>query len=825
MGESTKAVSAYRYWAFLSYAHQDNVVERSTGHRNCVRWAEWLHQQLETYRLPKAFHDIQTPTEERMPTRFFPIFQDDKDLTVGSDLDIRVKDALEASRYLIVIASPRSAASPWVDREVSYFKSMGRRDRILVLIIDGEPTASRRAHTARSDQVECFCPGLRFQIGADGRPDESRPDSHEPIAGDVRIRIEGQLREVNLKHLKRHHDVLDSMKLKLVAGLMGVRFDELIQRDRARRVLQLRRRVAMISTLAIAFAVVGAIAFWQKWEAKQSETKAIASRKRADTLIAYMQHDLHQRLDAIGRLDLMTDVNQAIARYHDSISTQETTSQSLRERSAFLSQQADTLRDEGKAGEAMKLYLESRSLIDELLRRDPDNPQWLHDWTVSSFRIADQIRDRGLWVDAEGLYRTIGTTFEKLSKMDPHDPRFQKGLAATRSRIGDVLVEQGDLAKALESYKSGLEILYRQASKDRANPDWQSGLCLSQKEVGNTLLKLGRSDEAFQAYRMMRAIAEELTRHDAKSAIWREHLAESHERLGDALIAHGKNADAIAEYRAGLQIMRSLAELDPTNTKWLTSLSQAYNKTGHILRDLGKMDEASDAYQSDLAIRTKLLEREPDNGEWKRSLSVTYNNLGTIMSERQERNKAITYFKLSRFIRSELVSKEPDNPWRLSDLASSYDYVGQILFESGQKDEALSDLLTGLQLTKQLVDKYPGVPGWKRDLAVSYDHIGEVYRIEGRVLEAQEAFGNALSVALDLIRRDPGQALWNADAALFCLRVGLIEKSRGLDAERSLRHGLEILKAFEGQGKLTELQEKIRSSLEEQLGRLTSKRP
>ena len=32
-----------KYWAFLSYSHQDTKV------------CEWLHQQLETFRIPKHF--------------------------------------------------------------------------------------------------------------------------------------------------------------------------------------------------------------------------------------------------------------------------------------------------------------------------------------------------------------------------------------------------------------------------------------------------------------------------------------------------------------------------------------------------------------------------------------------------------------------------------------------------------------------------------------------------------------------------------------------------------------------------------------------------
>lgn len=31
---------AYKYWAFINYTHQDKA------------WADWLHERLETYRIP-----------------------------------------------------------------------------------------------------------------------------------------------------------------------------------------------------------------------------------------------------------------------------------------------------------------------------------------------------------------------------------------------------------------------------------------------------------------------------------------------------------------------------------------------------------------------------------------------------------------------------------------------------------------------------------------------------------------------------------------------------------------------------------------------------
>ena len=36
----------YKYWAFLSYSHQDNLPVRGDGGGDHIPWANWLHEQL-----------------------------------------------------------------------------------------------------------------------------------------------------------------------------------------------------------------------------------------------------------------------------------------------------------------------------------------------------------------------------------------------------------------------------------------------------------------------------------------------------------------------------------------------------------------------------------------------------------------------------------------------------------------------------------------------------------------------------------------------------------------------------------------------------------
>ena len=163
----SQANTDYRYFAFISYSHRDR------------RWGDWLHRALETYRVPRKL----VGTEGRdgaVPTRAFPVFRDREELPGSSDLGANINAALEASRYLIVICSPRSARSLWVNEEIKAFKAMGREDRVLCLVVEGEPNASDRA----DDEVEeCFPEAIRYRVDEHGQILSERT---EPIAADAR---------------------------------------------------------------------------------------------------------------------------------------------------------------------------------------------------------------------------------------------------------------------------------------------------------------------------------------------------------------------------------------------------------------------------------------------------------------------------------------------------------------------------------------------------------------------------------------------------------------------------------------------------------------
>lgn len=91
---------------------------------------------LETYRTPKPLQS------EAFPDRLGHLFRDEDEIPASSDLSDQIKDALARSDHLIVVCSADTPGSRWVRREIELFQEMGKGDRIIPLLIAGEPESS-----------------------------------------------------------------------------------------------------------------------------------------------------------------------------------------------------------------------------------------------------------------------------------------------------------------------------------------------------------------------------------------------------------------------------------------------------------------------------------------------------------------------------------------------------------------------------------------------------------------------------------------------------------------------------------------------------------
>ncbi|MGB6162316.1 MAG: TIR domain-containing protein [Pseudonocardiaceae bacterium] len=72
--------------------------------------------------------------------RALRVFRDTTNLAANPDLWASIEQALDASAWLVLMASPNAAWSPWVNREVTWWLAHKPPGRLLVVLTEGEFT-------------------------------------------------------------------------------------------------------------------------------------------------------------------------------------------------------------------------------------------------------------------------------------------------------------------------------------------------------------------------------------------------------------------------------------------------------------------------------------------------------------------------------------------------------------------------------------------------------------------------------------------------------------------------------------------------------------
>lgn len=263
----------YKYFAFVSYRSSDE------------KWAKWLQEKIEAYRLPTT---VQRMNSALPKNRLRPCFRYHTDIQ-PNELKTELRQKLEQSRYLLVICTPRSAQSPWVGAEIDTFVELGRRDRIIPVIVEGRPYSG-------DPETECFNPSLLKHF-----PHSDNIDEDREILG-VNINEEG----TGSRYMKRERAVI-----QVVSRMLGIGFDQLWQRQRRR----IRRRIALwtIGTLLVSSALIGTWLLNQPFSTRIVLTE---STPEVEALPALQNAVLTLRVDDEERTDTLADIrSEALFRY------------------------------------------------------------------------------------------------------------------------------------------------------------------------------------------------------------------------------------------------------------------------------------------------------------------------------------------------------------------------------------------------------------------------------------------------------------------------------------------------------------------------------
>lgn len=562
-------MDANQYRAFISYSHQD------------AGWASWLHGSLEKYRPPKSLIGTTTSRGE-VPKRLAPVFKDRDELPSATDLGSLINAALQGSAAQIVICSPQAAKSKWVNEEILAFKRLGREDRILCIIVGGEPNAT---DLPGREAEECFPPALRFRLGSDGNLSTART---EPIAADARPGKDGK----------------NNAKLKLISGLLGVGYDSLRRREQQRR----NRRLFIFSCAAAAGMVLttslAGYALVQRGAAQRQTRRAEAQTRTAKETTRFLV-DLFKISDpseARGNTVTAREMLDKGAGRIDELAKEPDIQATL----------MDTL---GTVYMGLGLFAQARPLLDQSVatRRRLDG--------VDPLDLSDSLSHQGDVMTLQADYDAGEKAYREAIRIEsarPNARQNQQKLASSLYGLGTLLAKQGRYADAEENLREALE--RQKTLYGSVHP----AVARTLKDLARAVADRGDLNAAIPL--MQRSVA---MQRELRGSEPHPDLAEVLNDMGLLMYEKGDVDEAEKFYRESLAMNRRLlGEKHPEIANGLENVAMT-------VQDKGDLAGAEALYRQSLQMRRELLgANHPEVGR-------TLLNLSSLQYDRGETREAL----------------------------------------------------------------------------------------------------------------------------------------------------------------------------------------
>ncbi len=564
-----------RYYAFLSYSHNDKEL------------ADWLHRELERFRVPHSLAGRLT-AHGVVPKRLTPIFRDQHELAAAGDLGQEIKAALAASQFLIVLCSPTAAKSRWTNAEIESFKHTRPEACVLAAIVGGEPFASEIP--GREDE-ECFPPALRQKFDRRGRPTAKRA---EPLAADFRDGGEG-------KRLAF---------LKLIAGMLGVGLDDLVQRETTRR----HRQLAWLAAGSLAgMAVTSTLAV----TAIQGRDAAREQRREAEGLVGFMLGDLKDKLEPIGRLDALDAVGSRALAYYQHQDKGSLSDESLAQRAKALTLMGEIANTRGDLGGALSRYQEALASTGEALRRHPDQPKRLFDHAQNVYWVGYIAYLRGQFGDAAARFGEYKRLADRMVALAPDKKDYRLEQVYANNNLGAVLQDQRRYREMAASFQSSLGVAESLAAGDPRNVDYQKSVINILGWLADAHEYSGALEQALAERERQLRLLKDLQRIDPRDTENPRDVMTAKRSIGRLLASRGDIPGATRESLAGVAISETLFAIEPDNTEWLQANASGRYDLADLQLGAGQTEAAAATIRSYCDIADRLLARDSSVADWK----------------------------------------------------------------------------------------------------------------------------------------------------------------------------------------------------------------
>lgn len=471
----------------------------------------------------------------------------------------------------------------------------------------------------------------------------------------------------------------------------AVQLLERLQWIRAKPRRRMRRLAVAAALLLIALAILKYTIDLNRERdiAVEAQNEATRRRAQAEDLISFMLGDLRQRLEPVGRLDVLDAVGDKALDYFASLSESELDDDELFRRSTALRQIGEVRLAGNDLPAASRAFEESLSLARGLVQRDVTDSDWL------------------------------------------------LGLGASHFWLGNISWLQRDLDRALEHFEAYKDTADRLIAVEPTEPTSLLELSYAQTNLGAVYQEQGRFELALPAIEDSVRIKQELLSMDPSNTDYDQSLANGLSWLASVKMQHGDLEGALATFQTELERREAIQARDPRDMEARYLLAICLSQIGNLQMFLGNVKEATARYVEMQTIAREIVTHDPTNKDWDRELAISHTYLGRAQAAAGKDERAAPHFQTCDLMLREMVEDDPSNTERRLDWAMCLSGRSATALSSGDSTRALEYALSSVDQVESIEQEEAGGRYFVEARATAGLHLARALAAHGNASDAQ----------------------------------------------------------------------------------------
>ena len=442
--------------------------------------------------------------------------------------------------------------------------------------------------------------------------------------------------------------------------------------------------------------------------AERRQTEAVTQRQGAEQLSDFLLGKLRERLEQIGRLDLLKGIGDAVDRYYETVEgAGEVGTEQLRQRAEALVTLADVDLEKGDLEAARRGLARAKLFRTQLVAREPAR------------------LDHGY------------------------------GIAQIEQRLGRAAYSMGDAASALSHFREVHRILTELVAKEPASVRYRR----SAGEAERLLAILARDrrdfDEALHRIERARSMLAPIAAADAESA---KLLVSTHETRARLHLARGDAAGADAALQDAIALARDGVRRHPDDTAWRSMLVDVVRDVGRSKLDGGKPVDALPLLSESRDASAALVAIEPANARWRTLHAFAHADLSATYEALARYPEALASAREALAIHARVRAAAQDDMAAVSNYSGAHERIARLLLLTGDTAGADGELTIVQRIADELVTRFPDDANARRGVGLIAEQRGDLAFARGDVDAALSLYRKSYDVATRMSEQSPGDA-------------------------------------------------------------------